>query len=142
MRITVVEPSYLRVDHGGQKLKLTVTKRSNRRQLVRVWAAQHMSKMSMIPEFIRFELEPIDNQPLVRNIPAMNTAYWLAVSVFSNDGSQWIRSIPKQIGVLDVPQAELGFVDSDIGGIWETRPCHPDIVLSVVYLELQMPVPL
>lgn len=134
MRGGVVEPSYLRVGHGDQKLKLTATKRSDRRQLVRVWAVEHRSKMSKIPEFKQFELEPIDDQPLARDIPGMYAAYWLAISVFSNDGTQWIRSIPTRVGALDIPQMELGFIDSELGGIRETQFCWPNIVLSVVYI--------
>lgn len=134
MRSAVIEPLYLRVGHGDQKLRLTAARHADRRQLVRVWAAEHRSKMSRIPEFKQFELEPADGQALARDISALNRIYWLAISVFSNDGTQWLRSIPTRLGPIDVPQTELGFVDAALGGIWETQFCRPSIVLSVVYL--------
>jgi hypothetical protein len=128
----VIDPSYVRVGHGDRQLRLTAARRADRRQLVRVWAAEDRSKMSKIPEFRQFELEPADNQSLARDIPAMNRTYWLAIAVFSNDGTQWIRSRPTRRGPLALPQTELGFVDSETVG--ETQPGHPNTILSIVYV--------
>jgi hypothetical protein len=128
----VIEPSYVRVDLGDRQLRFTAARRADRRQLVRVWAAEYPSKMSRIPEFRQFELEPDDNQSLAREISAINRTYWLVIAVFSNDGTQWIRSRPTRRGPLTVPQTEMSFVDAATVG--ETQPNHPNTILNILYV--------
>jgi hypothetical protein len=88
--------------------------------------------MSKIPEFRQFELYPADNHSLARDIAAMNRTYWLAIAVFSNDGTQWTRSRPTRRGLLALPQTDVGFVDSETVG--EAQPGHPNTILSIVYV--------
>jgi hypothetical protein len=88
--------------------------------------------MSKIPEFRQFELEPGDNQSLARDISAMNRTYWLAIAVYSNDGTQWIRSRSMRRGPLALPQTELGFVDA--GAVGKAQPRRPNTILNIVYV--------
>ena len=128
----VIEPSYLWVAEPDRELSFTAARRSDRRQLVRVWAREHWSKISTISEFRQFELQPADGQSLTQNIPSLNRPCFLAISVFSNDGTQWLRSSTMRSGPFDIPQMELGFVDANT--MVENQGGHPHIVLSIVYV--------
>ena len=128
----MIDPSYLRVAEPDRELSLTAARHSDRRQLVRVWAAEYPSKMSKISEFTEIELQPADGQLLTRNFPSLNRSYWLAIAVFSNDRTQWLRSRTTRPGPFAMPQTDWGFFDADAAA--DMHRGHPNIILGIDYV--------
>lgn len=131
----VIDPVYVRVEHGRSGLRISATSRAERPQLVRVWGADTHGKASKIPEFPQIELRPTRGRTeMATAAPQQRPAYWLAILVYHQTAAGWERSAPQETGPFVVPQRRLAFDGREALRRAETRDEDPDTILSIDYM--------
>jgi hypothetical protein len=96
-------PTYVRVHERQKRVAVTVTCRSERPHIVRVWGVYRPDKVSTISEISKLELRPGPSDTVTGSIPPQRLPYWLAVEVLHDTGAGWTRCISRQSDAVEVP---------------------------------------
>lgn len=100
-----MEPTYVRVGDSQKRVTITVTRRSERAHIVRMWGVFKPDKVSPIQEINKLELHPGLRETVTNSIPPHGHPYWLAVEVLRDTGTGWTRSISRQTDDVAVPHS-------------------------------------
>lgn len=127
-------PTYILVPEGRRPLRITVFRRSQRQQIVRIGGAHLPNKMSTIAGFAKVELRPDSRQSAQAYIPAQTVReYWLAVQIFNKAAGGWRQSTIRAKASFKVPALALAFDDFSTEAIVGGH--MPSIALAISYSD-------